>query len=144
MDPIEKVLRDFGAAFAIVPGFRNWVRMRARELGKAGEAFEIVMVWGKRRFRLGRLPDADPYFAIERADGTLERSPHCEPSEGGGQCERLMLPERLRHLAANGTRSQRTCSRSPANDRSSPDAAPAPSTPPSLTFASFSSRTTRS
>jgi hypothetical protein len=74
MDPIEWKLRRFGAAFYITLGFRNWVRTRARELERAGEPFEIVLVWGRRRFHVGALPHGDPYFAIERADGTLERS----------------------------------------------------------------------
>ena len=134
MDPIEKVLRDFAAAFSVVPGFKLWARVRANELRKRGEEFEIIMVWGRRRFRVGRLPGAEPYFAIERADGTVERSPWCEQSEGGSQCERMNLPQRLQHLAAFGTPWRRTSSRSPANDPSNPDAAPAPSTAPSSTF----------
>lgn len=133
MDPIEKLLRDFGAAFAVVPGFRNWVRCRARELQKAGEAFQIVMVWGKRRFRVGRLPGADPYFAIERADGTLERSPWCDASEGGGQCERLMLPTRPARRSASGTRWRKTFSRSLALASSDQAEPRAPSTAPSST-----------
>jgi hypothetical protein len=74
MDPVEWKLRDFTAAFLVSLGFRNWVRSRARELQRAGEPFDIILVWGRRRFRVGHLPDGDPYFAIERADGSLERS----------------------------------------------------------------------
>lgn len=74
MDPIEWKLRRFGAAFYISLGFRNWVRARGRELERAGESFEIVLVWGRRRFYVGSLPHGDPYFAIVRADGTVERS----------------------------------------------------------------------
>jgi hypothetical protein len=74
LDPIEWKLRCFGAAFYIRPQFRNWVRTRARELERAGERFEIILVWGRRRFRVGALPHGDPYFAIERVDGTVERS----------------------------------------------------------------------
>lgn len=143
MDPIEKVIRDFAAAFAVVPGFKNWVRVRAAELRKSGEAFQIVMVWGKRRFRVGRLPGAEPYFAIERADGTLERSPWCEPSEGGGQCERLILPSRLRSIAAHGTRWRKMFSRSLARDPLDQVEAPAPSTAPSSTSESSKPPTRR-
>jgi len=74
LDPIEWKLRRFGAAFYITLAFRNWVRTRARELEREGETFEIVLVWGRRRFHVDALPHGDPYFAIERADGTLERS----------------------------------------------------------------------
>lgn len=76
MDPIEKKLRDFGAAFYVSLGFRNWVRTRAREKQLQGVDFEIVLIWGRRRFHVGRLPRSDPYFAIENPDGTLEKSPH--------------------------------------------------------------------
>jgi hypothetical protein len=74
LDSIEWKLRRFGAAFFITPQFRNWVRTRARELERAGQPFEIVLVWGRRRFHVGNLPHGDPYFAIERADGQVERS----------------------------------------------------------------------
>lgn len=76
MDPIEAKIRQFAAAFFVFPEFRNWVRMRARELQKQGETFDIVLVWGRRRFKVGRLPEGNPYFAIERRDGSIESSPH--------------------------------------------------------------------
>jgi hypothetical protein len=76
MDPIEKLLRDFAVAFHIFPGFRNWVRTRAHELRKEGKPFEIVLIWGKRRFRVGKLPHGNPHFAIEHRDGTIEQSPY--------------------------------------------------------------------
>jgi len=76
MDPIESKIRRFAAAFHVIPQFRNWVRMRARELGKEGEEFDIVLVWGRRRFHVGRLPEGNPHFAIERRDGTVESSPY--------------------------------------------------------------------
>ena len=79
MDPVESKIRRFCAAFFVVPQFRNWVRMRARELRKEGEEFEIVLVWGRRRFHVGRIPEGDPYFAIERRDGSIEASPHLQP-----------------------------------------------------------------
>lgn len=75
MDPIESAIRRFCAAFARFPQFANWLRARARELQKQGEEFEIIMVWGRRRYRVGQLPQGDPYFAIERRDGSIERSP---------------------------------------------------------------------
>ena len=75
MDPVESKIRRFAAAFFIIPQFRNWVRMRAHELKKQGEEFEIVLVWGRRRFYVGRLPEGNPHFAIQRRDGTIEQSP---------------------------------------------------------------------
>jgi hypothetical protein len=72
MDQIEKKLRDFAAAFAVTLEFRNWVRTRAREKLLRGEPFEIVLVWGHQRFRVGHLPDEAPFFAIECPDGTVE------------------------------------------------------------------------
>lgn len=79
MDPIEKKLRDFAAAFAITLQFRNWVRTRAREKLRRGEEFEIILVWGRRRFRVGHLPKDEPFFAIECADGSVECSRWVEP-----------------------------------------------------------------
>lgn len=76
MDPVESKIRRFAAAFYVFPQFRNWVRMRARELKKQDEEFEIVLVWGRRRFHVGRLPEGNPHFAIQRSDGTIEQSPH--------------------------------------------------------------------
>jgi len=76
MDPTERKLRAFGAAFFVSLGFKNWVRTRAREKQLQGVDFEIVLVWGRRRFRVGNLPTEEPYFALELADGTLEKSPH--------------------------------------------------------------------
>jgi hypothetical protein len=75
MRSIEWKLRAFRAAFYITPGFANWVRTRARELTKSGEDFELVVCWGRLRFRVWTVPGADPYFAIRRADGSLERPP---------------------------------------------------------------------
>jgi len=75
MGGVEWTLRAFRAAFYIRPGFSNWVRTRARELAREGSPYEIVLVWGGRRFRVGNVPHGDPYFAIQRDDGTLERSP---------------------------------------------------------------------
>ena len=75
MDPDERKLRAFGAAFYIFPEFRNWVRTRARDLRRQRQDFEIVLVWGRRLFRAGRVPRGNPYFAIKRSDGSLERSP---------------------------------------------------------------------
>jgi hypothetical protein len=72
---VEWRIRALRAAFYITPGFANWVRTRARELGREGRPFEIILVWGGRRFRVGNVPHGDPYFAIVREDGTLERSP---------------------------------------------------------------------
>lgn len=76
MDPIESKIRAFSAALYVFPGFRNWVRTRARELFKQGEQFEIILVWGRRRFHIGSIPQGDPYFAIERRDGSIEQSPY--------------------------------------------------------------------
>lgn len=75
MHTVERKIRAFVAAFFVFPEFRGWVRTRAAELRKEGEQFEIVLVWGRRRFHVGSLPHGNPYFAIERSDGTLERSP---------------------------------------------------------------------
>jgi hypothetical protein len=75
---VERELRRFRAAFYITPHFANWVRTRAAELGRAGASFQIVMVWGRRRFRIGSVPQGDPYFAIEREDGSIEHSPHVD------------------------------------------------------------------
>ena len=79
MDPVERKIRDFAAAFYVFPEFRQWVRVRAHELAKRGEPFEVVLIWGRRRFHVGRLPEGNPYFALERGDGSLERSPHWRP-----------------------------------------------------------------
>lgn len=68
-------LRLFRSAFTVTPNFVNWARTRALEL--RGEPYELVIVWGRRRFRVGNIPHGEPYFAIVRADGTLERSPWC-------------------------------------------------------------------
>jgi hypothetical protein len=76
MRSVERKIRAFRAAFYVEPQFANWVRTRARELAKAGEAFELVMCWGRRRFRVGRLPTSDPFFALERRDGSIECSPY--------------------------------------------------------------------
>lgn len=75
MDPIEGQLRRFRAAFWVTLRFANWVRTRGRELERQGKRFEIVLCWGRRRFRVGHLPEDEPYFAIELDDGTVERSP---------------------------------------------------------------------
>jgi hypothetical protein len=76
MDPIERKLRQFRAAFFVTPDFANWARTRGHELTKGGESFEIIMCWGRRRFRVGDLPLDDPHFAIEHG-GTVERSIWC-------------------------------------------------------------------
>jgi hypothetical protein len=76
---VERKLRDLRAAFHVTPGFANWVRTRSRELEKQGRPYEIILVWGRRRFHIGSLPEGDPYFAIELSDGSLERSPWVEP-----------------------------------------------------------------
>ena len=76
MDPVESKIRRFAAAFYVCLEFRNWVRMRAHELRKSGEEFEIVLVWGRRHFHIGKLPEGNPYFAIQRRDGSIESSPH--------------------------------------------------------------------
>jgi hypothetical protein len=76
MDPVESKIRRFAAAFSVIPEFRNWVRTRARELNKQGEEYEIVLVWGRRCFHVGRVPEGNPYFAIRRRDGTIESSPY--------------------------------------------------------------------
>jgi len=75
MRAVEQKLRRFRAAFFVSVGFANWVRTRALELEREGQPFEIVLCWGARVFRVDALPEDDPFFAIERADGTLERSP---------------------------------------------------------------------
>ena len=78
MDAVEWKLRRFVAAFYAQLEFSNWVRTRARELQKQGQKFEVVLIWGRRRFHVGRVPHGNPYFAIERTDGTVERSPWVE------------------------------------------------------------------
>ena len=75
MGKVEWTLRAFRAAFFVSPAFANWVRTRARELAREGRTFEIILVWGGRRFRVGNVPHGEPYFAIQRDDGTVERSP---------------------------------------------------------------------
>ena len=77
-DSVEWKLRRFGAAFFIRLGFANWARTRGRELERAGVRFRVVLVWGRRRFHTGNVPNGDPYFALELEDGTLERSPWVE------------------------------------------------------------------
>lgn len=72
---VEVQLRRFGAALYVTPGFSNWVRQRARELARDGQTFEVVLVWGRRKFRVGNVPHGNAYFAIQRDDGTIERSP---------------------------------------------------------------------
>jgi len=76
MDQIEREIRRFRAAFYVTLQFVNWVRTRGRELRGEGQRFELVLVWGTRRLRIGRLPSSDPYFALELPDGRLERSPY--------------------------------------------------------------------
>jgi hypothetical protein len=78
MHPVERAIRGFNAVFCVRVGFCNWVRTRGRQLERAGESFTIVLVWGRRRFRLETAPNGDPYLALERADGTLERSPYAD------------------------------------------------------------------
>jgi len=75
---VEWQLRRFAAAFYVRPRFAMWVRSRARELRASGARYRIVLVWGRRRFHVGNVPDGDPYFAVELADGTVERSPWCD------------------------------------------------------------------
>lgn len=75
---VERKLRDLRAAFHVTPTFANWVRTRSRELEREGRAHDVVLVWGRRRFHIGKLPEGDPYFAIELSDGSLERSPWVE------------------------------------------------------------------
>lgn len=77
MGKVEWTLRAFRAAFYITPGFANWARTRARELTRDGQSYELVLIWGRREFRIGNVPHGDPYFAIRRgSDGVLERSPY--------------------------------------------------------------------
>jgi hypothetical protein len=73
MDPTERKLRAFRAAFYVQPAFSNWVRRRAYEL--KGEEFEILVCWGRLRFCVRTAPRSEPHFAIRRADGSLERPP---------------------------------------------------------------------
>jgi len=75
---VERELRRFRAAFFVTPGFANWVRTKAHELIRSRSSFRIVLVWGRRRFHVGNVPEDEPYFAIELADGSLERSPWVE------------------------------------------------------------------
>lgn len=75
---VERQIRRIRAALWLEPEFANWVRTRSYELARTGRAFEVVLVWGRRRFRVGNVPDGRPYFAIELTDGTLERSPLAE------------------------------------------------------------------
>jgi hypothetical protein len=78
MQAVERQIRRIRAALWLEPEFANWVRTRSYELTRKGRAFDVVLVWGRRRFRIGNVPDGKPYFAIELADGTLERSPYAE------------------------------------------------------------------
>jgi hypothetical protein len=75
---VEWKLRAFRAAFQVTPTFSNWVRTRARELEREGRTFEVVLIWGRRRFHIGNVPDGEPYFALELRDGSIERSPWVE------------------------------------------------------------------
>jgi hypothetical protein len=77
-ESVEWQLRRFGAAFHVRPGFGMWVRTRGHELKRAGAPFRLVLVWDRRVFHAGNVPHGDPYFAIELADGTIERSPWCD------------------------------------------------------------------
>jgi hypothetical protein len=78
MQAVERQIRHLRAALWLEPAFANWCRTRSYELTRSGRPFEIVLVWGRRRFRIGNVPDGKPYFALELADGTLERSPLAE------------------------------------------------------------------
>jgi len=64
---VERELRRFRAAFFVTPGFANWVRTKAHELIRSRSSFRIVLVWGRRRFHVGNVPEDEPYFALERA-----------------------------------------------------------------------------
>lgn len=74
MDPVEWQIRSLVAAFYAQPEGAQWARLRARELVLI-EPVTVVVLWGRHRWDVGRLPHNDPSFAIRRADGSIERPP---------------------------------------------------------------------
>ena len=106
---VERILRSLFAAFGSTPGFSQWARARAMQLLREGQRFELVVVWGGQRFRVDELPETEPYFAVELADGTLERSPHVNdaalltrPRARSAHGERIAAAAAAR-IAAGGT-----------------------------------------
>jgi hypothetical protein len=60
-----------------VPPFKLWAELRARELTKTGEAAGVVICFNKQVFDASALELAGaPEFAVRRASGAVERSPH--------------------------------------------------------------------
>ena len=91
MQERERALRGLCAALLAftAPPFRQWARGRARELERAGELGRIVVWFGRRGWTADELEAAgEPEFAVQRADGSIERSPYAPPDP---ENERVVL-----------------------------------------------------
>lgn len=76
---VEREARRLAAAMYAwhSPPFKLWAAVRARELAKAGELATIVILFNKQAFGALELERAgEPEFAVRRATGAVERSPH--------------------------------------------------------------------
>jgi hypothetical protein len=59
------------------PPFKLWAAVRAGELEKTGELAALVILFNKQAFTALELERAgEPEFAVRRATGAIERSPH--------------------------------------------------------------------
>jgi len=62
------------------PPFKLWAAVRAGELIKTGERATIVIWFNKQAYDADELTRAgEPEFAVRRANGEIERSPHAAP-----------------------------------------------------------------
>jgi len=79
---MERAGRRLAAALYAwgAPPFKLWARLRAYELERQGEGATLVIWWNREAFDATELERAgEPEYAVRRACGKVERSPHAPP-----------------------------------------------------------------
>jgi hypothetical protein len=78
----DRELRSLAAAVYgwAAPPFKLWASVRVYELGKGGETATVIIWFNRQAFDARDLERAgEPEYAVRRASGAVERSPHAPP-----------------------------------------------------------------
>lgn len=112
MDPWERDLRRIGVALLAFtcPPYKQWARVRAWELHKRGE-FAGVVIWLRdRALDVAELERYEPEFAVQRSDGTIERSPNAPKPKPGLRKTVAQKPDQRARRTEPGTAPKRRAS----------------------------------